>query len=47
MIEKSNQKMLLEKGQLLFQYPAMDTRSVIVERGGGIGARGDIPLPPV
>ncbi len=25
--EKSNQKMLLKKGQLLFQYPAMDTQS--------------------
>ncbi len=32
--EKSNQKMLLKKGQLLFQYPAMDTQSYI-ERGGG------------
>ncbi len=25
--EKSNQKMLLKKGQLLFQYSAMDTQS--------------------
>ncbi len=25
--EKINQKMLLKKGQLLFQYPAMDTQS--------------------
>ena len=25
--EKSNQKMLLKKGQLLFQYPAKDTQS--------------------
>ncbi len=25
--EKSNQKMLLKKGQSLFQYPAMDTQS--------------------
>ena len=25
--EKSNQKMLLKKDQLLFQYPAMDTQS--------------------
>ena len=25
--EKSNQKMLLKKGQLLSQYPAMDTQS--------------------
>ncbi len=25
--EKSNQKMLLKKGQPLFQYPAMDTQS--------------------
>ncbi len=29
--EKINQKMLLKKGQLLFQYPAMDT-----QKGGGI-----------
>ncbi len=43
--EKSNQKMLLKKGQLLFQYPAMDTQSSL--KGGEIGARGDIPLPPV
>ena len=43
--EKSNQKMLLKKGQLLFQYPAMDT-PVIIERGGGIGARGVSPLSP-
>ena len=38
--EKSNQKVLLKKGQLLFQYPAMDTQSYL--KGGG-----DIPLPPV
>ena len=25
--EKSNQKMLLKKGKLLIQYPAMDTQS--------------------
>ncbi len=25
--EKSNRKMLLKKGQPLFQYPAMDTQS--------------------
>ncbi len=25
--DKSNQKMMLKKGQLLFQYPAMDTQS--------------------
>ncbi len=31
--EKSNQKMLLKKGQLLFQYPAYG-HSVIIERGG-------------
>ncbi len=42
--EKSNQKMLLKKGKLLFQYPAMDT-PVIIERGG-IGARGVSPLSP-
>ncbi len=45
MIEKSNQKMLLEKGQLLFQYPAMDTRSVIVERGGELELGGISPSP--
>ncbi len=39
--KKSNQKMLLKKGQLLFQYPAMDPQSSL--KGGKIGARGDIP----
>ncbi len=42
--EKSNQKMLLKKGQLLFQYPAMDTQSSL--KGGGNEARGISPFPP-
>ncbi len=41
--DKSNQKMMLKKGQLLFSIPG---HSVIIERGG-IGAREGIsPLPP-
>ena len=42
--KKSNQKMLLKKGQLLFQYPAMDTQSSL--KGGEIRAREISPFPP-
>ena len=30
--EKSNQRRLLKKGQLLIQYPAMDTRHRVVSK---------------
>ncbi len=42
--DKSNQKMMLKKGQLLFSIPSYG-HSVIIERGG-IGARGISPFPP-
>ncbi len=38
--------MLLKKGQLLFQYPAMDTQ-VIIEKGGELELGGDIPPFPL
>ena len=43
--EKSNQKMSLKKGQLLFQYPAMDTQSSL--KGGEMKLGGYPPSPPV
>ncbi len=45
--EKSNQKMLLKKSSTVISILSYE-HSVIIERGGGIGARGGYPpFPPL